>query len=112
MGDGCILVLYGRENYNGKPETGTGAEDDGRRKHRLARSRRTAGQNRERGFAMNRILIIDDDRELCVLNQTQRIIRKYRSRFLQHRKGRSFEIEGKGVPAGDTGCNDAGHGRL
>ena len=50
-----------------KPETGTGAEDDGRRKHRLARSRRTAGQNRERGFAMNRILIIDDDRELCVL---------------------------------------------
>lgn len=28
---------------------------------------RTAGQNRERGFAMNRILIIDDDRELCVL---------------------------------------------
>lgn len=26
-----------------------------------------AGQNRERNFAMNRILIIDDDRELCVL---------------------------------------------
>ena len=50
-----------------KPETRAGSEDDGRRKHRLARSRRTAGQNRERGFAMNRILIIDDDRELCVL---------------------------------------------
>lgn len=31
------------------------------------RSRRMAGQNRERNFAMNRILIIDDDRELCVL---------------------------------------------
>ena len=37
-------------------------------KRRLAeKSRRTAGQNRERNFVMNRILIIDDDRELCVL---------------------------------------------
>ena len=31
------------------------------------RNRQMAGQDRERGFAMNRILIIDDDRELCVL---------------------------------------------
>lgn len=64
--DAYLYCMAGRIIME-KPETGTGAEDDGRRKHRLARSRRTAGQNRERGFAMNRILIIDDDRELCVL---------------------------------------------
>ena len=26
-----------------------------------------AGQNKERNYAMNKILIIDDDRELCAL---------------------------------------------
>ncbi len=34
---------------------------------KLRRSRLMAGQNKERNYAMNKILIIDDDRELCAL---------------------------------------------
>lgn len=71
-----------------------------------------AGQNRERNFAMNRILIIDDDRELCVLIKRSVLSENIEADFCNTGKAGPFEIKGKGVPACDTGCDDAGHGRL
>ena len=70
------------------------------------------GQNKGENCTMNRILIIDDDRELCALIKRSVQTENIAADFCNTGKRGLAEIKRAGIPACSAGCDDARYGWL
>ena len=61
---------------------------------------------------MNRILVIDDDKELCALIQRCILTENIEADCCGSGREGAGKVKGKGISACRAGCDAAGHGRF